>query len=79
MENTKWIPTEERLPERPEYDWVLVATKLEPEGWYGVPHIAELRRGKWFGNGYPDDMPLEESCGVKVTHWMPLPENPLTT
>jgi hypothetical protein len=71
----EWIPVSERLPEKPEYDWVLVATKMDPEGWYGVPHVAELRDGKWFAQG--DDKPLEEWCAVKVTHWMPLPENPI--
>lgn len=69
----KWIPVSERLPERPEYDWVLVQVKMNPEDYYGVPHIAELRNGTWYDE---DDLPLEEFRSVKVTHWMPLPEPP---
>ena len=71
-----WISVAERLPEKSTYDWVLVQVKMDPEGYYGVPHVAELRNGKWFGMGYLDDMPLEESCGIIVTHWMPLPVVP---
>ena len=74
MTKEQWIPISKRLPESPLYDWVLVATKLDPEGWYGVPHIAELRNGIWFDQQH--DIPFEEQCGVVVTHWMPLPENP---
>ena len=73
-EKTQWISVSERLPERPLYDWVLVAVKLVPENWYGVPHIAELRSGVWYSDGH--DTPLEATCGVSVTHWMPLPEPP---
>ena len=71
---SSWISVEERLPEYPEHDWVLVQIKLIPEGWYGVPHIAELRRGVWFSSSC--DGPLEETCGVKVTHWQELPAKP---
>lgn len=70
----QWIPVDEKLPERPLYDWVLVATKLVPENWYGVPHIAELRNGVWYSNSY--NTPLESTCDIVVTHWMPLPERP---
>ena len=68
----RWIPVTERLPSK-EFDWVLVACKLVPEGEYGVPHIAELRHGVWYTDCY--EVPLE-SAGTKVTHWMPLPEPP---
>lgn len=70
--NCLWIPVTEQLPTRPEYDWVLVRTKMVPEGWYGVPHIAELRQGVWYSDCC--DGPMEHQLGVKVTHWMPLPE-----
>ena len=70
----KWISVNDRLPELPVYDWVLVQAKLMPENWYGVPHIAELRNGVWYSDGY--NTPLEETCGIVVTHWMPLPEPP---
>jgi hypothetical protein len=70
----EWISVKERLPERQLYDWVLVQTKMVPEGYYGVPHIAELRSGVWYSKEH--DTPLEETCAVAVTHWMPLPEPP---
>ena len=70
----QWISVSERLPERPLYDWVLVAIKLVPENWYGVPHIAELRNGVWYSNSY--NTPFESTCGIVVTHWMPLPKRP---
>ena len=70
----EWIPVTERLPEKPEYDWVLVQVKMIPENYYGVPHIAELRDGKWYSDCYAT--PLEETAGVKVTHWQPLPAIP---
>ena len=72
----EWISVEDRLPDKNEYDWVLVAVMLVPEGWYGVPHIAELRGGVWYSGGPSNYLPLEESAGVKVTHWGPLPKNP---
>jgi hypothetical protein len=70
----EWISVKECLPERSSYDWVLVQTKMVPENWYGVPHIAELRGGVWYSKEH--DTPLEETCSVAVTHWMPLPEPP---
>ena len=69
---SEWISVEERLPDKKEYDWVLVNVLLTSENYYGVPQIAELRNGKWWGY---DDFPLSE-VGCKVTHWMPLPEAP---
>ena len=69
----QWISVNEKLPERPLYDWVLVAIKLVPENWYGVPRIAELRSGVWYCT---ECEPLEETLSVKVTHWMELPDNP---
>lgn len=68
----RWIPVTEELPDN-QHDWVLVACKLTPEGWYGVPHIAELRKGVWWADCY--DTPLTDA-GVEVTHWMPLPSGP---
>lgn len=68
----RWIPVSERLPSK-EFDWVLVACKIVPEGEYGVPHIAEIRHGVWYADCY--EVPLE-SAGTEVTHWMPLPEPP---
>ena len=64
----------DRLPEKPEYDWVLVHITLSPDGFVGLPHVAELRRGKWFSTEY--DLPIEQILQGTVTHWMPLPEPP---
>ena len=72
---SEWISVKERLPSS-DRDWVLVACKLMPEGFYGVPHVAELRGGVWWSDCY--DVPLC-SAGVVVTHWMPLPEPPGVT
>lgn len=76
LNSQTWIPVTERLPEKPTYDWVLVQVKLIPEDWYGVPHVAELRGRDWYISQL--DGPLEETCGVKVTHWMPLPSIPVS-
>lgn len=67
----KWISVMERLPEKPEYDWVLVSAKAVPEDYNVVPYVAELRNGVWWDDHF--DGPLEEIASVKVTHWMPLP------
>lgn len=71
---TKWHPINgpEDLPPKDKYDWVLVRVKMDPEGWYGVPHIAELRNGEWWAMDC-EDGPMEEWLHVKVTDWMPLP------
>lgn len=68
-----WISVEDRLPEKPQYDWVLITGKFL-EGGYMVPHIGEYRHGVWFVDCY--DEPFEKFCMVKVTHWQPLPEPP---
>jgi hypothetical protein len=72
---SEWISVKERLPQKPTFDWVLVQTKMIPEGWYGVPHIAELRGGVWFAQCL-DDKPMENELSIEVTHWMPIPEPP---
>lgn len=73
LRQMEWISVNDRLPER--RDFVLVACLFVPESRYEVPRIAELRRsGMW----YSDDgcgIPLQ-ARGIKVTHWMPLPEPP---
>ena len=66
-----WIPITERLPEAPYYDWVLVKCLMKPEDWFGVPHIAELRDGVWYAQEL--ERPMEETLGIKITHWCPLP------
>lgn len=68
-----WIDVNDRLPEHPEHDWVLCKVMLMPEGFYGVPQIAELRRdGKWHARDM--DTPYEETVSAKITHWMPIPD-----
>ena len=43
-----WISVEERLPEKPEYDWVLVIVRDKRDGFIGIPQIGELRSdGFW--------------------------------
>lgn len=69
-----WIKVEDELPERGKFDWVLVIAKMIPEGWHGVPAVAELRNNKWYFRDL--DEPAEEILSVQVTHWMPLPEQP---
>lgn len=70
----EWISVKERLPDPPEQDWVLVACLLQPEGYYGVPHIAERRNGKWYDADAAID--IEEKYGIEVTHWTEMPDNP---
>lgn len=71
----EWINVYDMLPDKLGHDWVLVAMLLDPEGWYGVPTVAELRGGCWYSRE-SGDLPLEVYHGVKVTHWTPLPKNP---
>lgn len=72
----EWISVKERLPEAPEQDWVLVACLFQPEGYYGVPHIAEYGNGKWYENGIGVTTDIEEKYGIEVTHWTVMPDNP---
>lgn len=67
----EWISVEERLPDPAEYDWVLVNIMFNEDGSYGVPDVAEYRKGEWwnFDNKLSD-------LGITVTHWQPLPPPP---
>ena len=74
---TDWISVNDRLPDPDKYDWVLVSIICtENKSFRLVPHVAELRNGKWVSQ---DDIEgdLETWAHVKVTHWMPLPDNPI--
>lgn len=62
-----WVPVTERLPLKPAYDWVLVKTELLPEGFQGVPHVAELRNGVWYCDCC--EGPMEETLALKVVAW----------
>lgn len=70
-----WISVKERLPERPEHDWVLVIARFGTEGIFGVPHVAEYVSGKWQFRCL-DSTDAEDFLQVTVTHWQPLPEPP---
>ncbi len=74
FESPRWISVEKRLPGS-DCDWVLAIGKFVPENTYGKPIISELRKdGKWWGD-INDEFPLED-MGIRITHWMPLPEPP---
>ena len=67
-----WISVDDHLPDKDKYDWVLVQTWIDDVmGYFGVPHVAELRDGKWYDTEADGDM--ESAYMIKVTHWMPLP------
>lgn len=70
----EWISVKERLPEAHEQDLVLVACLFQPEGYYGVPHIAEYSNGKWYDTDAAID--IEEKYGLAVAHWTVMPDNP---
>ena len=63
----KWIPVTERLPEK--YGKYLCIYVFDESA--GYPHIEAI-------SYYPTMTRFqgEGSCGMRVTHWMPLPEPP---
>jgi len=67
IDNYGWISVHTRLPKKPKYDWVLVQTKMLPEGTFGMPHIAELRYGVWYSTCC--EGPMEETLSVEVDSW----------
>lgn len=81
-----WISVEERLPEKPEYDWVLVIVRDKRDGFIGIPQIGELRSdGFWhtvtsdsfntpnFMRIYNTTDVLGEILKQEVVAWMPIP------
>lgn len=81
-----WISVEERLPEKPEYDWVLVIVRDKRDGFIGIPQIGELRSdGFWhtvtsdsfnmsnFMRIYNTTDVLGELLKQEVVAWMPIP------
>lgn len=70
-----WISVKDRLPYGGE--WVLViGVFTHKKGGWCVPHVAEMRWGKWCAQ---DEMlPYLDERGLKITHWMPLPKPPIT-
>lgn len=69
---TRWISVEDRLPDT--RDWVLVIGEFVPEGGWFVPQIAEYFLDSWRLD--VDECSSPEDRGIRVTHWMPLPEPP---
>ena len=63
---------EDRLPDT--RDWVLVIGEFVPEGGWFVPQIAEYFLDSWRLD--VDECSSPEDRGIRVTHWMPLPEMP---
>lgn len=81
-----WISVKERLPEKPEYDWVLVIVRDKRDGFMGIPQIGELRSdGFWhtvtsdsfntpdFRRIYNTTDAFGEILKQEVVAWMPIP------
>lgn len=81
-----WISVKERLPEKPEYDWVLVIVRDKRDGFIGIPQIGELRSdGFWhtvtsdsfnttnFMRIYNTTDVLGKFLKQEVVAWMPIP------
>lgn len=81
-----WISVEERLPEKPKYDWVLVIIRDKRDGFIGIPQIGELRSdGFWhtetsdtfntpnFRRIYNTTDVLGEFLKQEVVAWCPIP------
>ena len=81
-----WISVEERLPEKPKYDWVLVIIRDKRDGFIGIPQIGELRSdGFWhtetsdtfntpnFRRIYNTTDVLGEFLKQEVVAWWPIP------
>ena len=64
-----WIPVTERLPEddHPVLVWNSGGDCLKPWAWW---QICDYKDGKWREQDERDEYP-------GVTHWMPLPQEPL--
>lgn len=62
--NLNWISIEEKIPQRPEYDWVLV--KIMYDNHEGVPKVAEYLNGKWHCDLCDN---IEKDLNVKVVAW----------
>lgn len=74
----QWISVDEALPNKKEYDWVLIRIQMN-DGFICVPKVGEIRSdGYWHCAEYDDLYKMGESfekqTGCKVTHWMPIPE-----
>ena len=81
-----WISVNERLPEKPKYDWVLVTIRDKRDGFIGLPQIGELRSDGFWHTRESDDFNTEQfrreygttdALGVllhqEVLAWLPIP------
>ena len=81
-----WISVEERLPEKPKYDWVLVIIRDKRDGFIGIPQIGELRSDGFlhtetsdtfntpnFRRIYNTTDVLGEFLKQEVVAWCPIP------
>ena len=81
-----WISVNERLPEKPKYDWVLVTIRDKRDGFIGLPQIGELRSDGFWHTRESDDFNTEQfrreygttdALGIflhqEVLAWMPIP------
>ena len=76
----RWRDPKEELPDREQYDWVLIQIR-GCDGFIGLPHIGELRGdGYWHSKDYDDLFKLgesfEERLNCKVIGWRPIVELP---
>lgn len=74
----QWIKVEESLPDRKEYDWVLIQIQMD-DGFMCVPKIGEIRNdGYWHCAEYDELYKIGESfekgMRCKVIAWMPIPK-----
>ena len=81
-----WISVNERLPEKPKYDWVLVIIRDKRDGFIGLPQIGELRSDGFWHTRESDDFNTEQfrreygttdALGIflhqEVLAWLPIP------
>ena len=74
----QWISVEESLPDRKEYDWVLIQIYMD-DGFMCVPKVGEIRSdGYWHCAEYDELYKIGESfekgMGCKVIAWLPIPK-----
>lgn len=74
----QWINVEESLPDRKEYDWVLIQIYMD-DGFMCVPKVGEIRSdGYWHCAEYDELYKIGESfekeMGCKVIAWLPIPK-----
>lgn len=69
QERTRWIPVEERLPE--EYGQYICRYFFGENG-----HVPFFQVLDYYATDVQPHFQHEGTYGMRVTHWMPLPEGP---